>query len=59
MSFQTCKTSVHLRNKNEDIFDEIRETLQMDYFNNVLATFLDLDRGIALAVYGGSESSRI
>ncbi len=25
MSFQTHKTFVHLRNTNEDIFDEIRE----------------------------------
>ncbi len=25
MSFQTCKTFVHLRNTNEDIFDEFRE----------------------------------
>ncbi len=25
MSFQTCKTFIHLRNTNEDIFDEIRE----------------------------------
>ncbi len=25
MSFQTCKTFVHLRNTNEDIFDEIGE----------------------------------
>ncbi len=25
MSFQICKTFVHLRNTNEDIFDEIRE----------------------------------
>ncbi len=24
----------------------------MDYFTNVLATFLDLDRGINLTVYG-------
>ncbi len=30
----------------------------MDYFNDVLATFLDLDRGNILAVYGGSESSQ-
>ncbi len=25
MSFQICKTFVHLRNTNEDIFDEIWE----------------------------------
>ncbi len=31
----------------------------MDYFNNVLTTFLGFDRGSTLAVYGGSESSRI
>ncbi len=29
----------------------------MDYFINVLATFLDLDRVRILAVYGGSEFS--
>ncbi len=28
----------------------------MDYFNDLLATFLDLDRVRILAVYGGSES---
>ncbi len=31
----------------------------MDYFNNVLTTFLCLDRGSSLAVYGGLESSQI
>ncbi len=31
----------------------------MDYFNNVLTTFLDLELGGSLAVYGGTESSRI
>ncbi len=31
----------------------------MDYFNDVLITFLDLDRGGSLTVYAGSESSRI
>ncbi len=30
----------------------------MDYFNDVLTVFLGLDRGSALAVYEGSESSR-
>ncbi len=29
----------------------------MDYFNNLLATFLSLDSVRILAVYGGSESS--
>ncbi len=31
----------------------------MDYFTDVLAMFLCVDRGDILAVYGGSESSRI
>ncbi len=31
---------------------------QMDYFNDLLATFLSLDRVRIFAVYGGSESSR-
>ncbi len=31
----------------------------MDYFNDVLTKFLCLDHGSTLAVYGGSESSRI
>ncbi len=31
----------------------------MDYFNDTLITFLDLDHGSTLAVYAGSESSRI
>ncbi len=30
----------------------------MDYFNNVLTTFLDLERISCVAVYGGSESSQ-
>ncbi len=29
----------------------------MDYFTDVLAAFLCVDRGYILAVYGGSESS--
>ncbi len=31
----------------------------MDYFNNVLTTFLGLEHGSCVAVYAGSESSRI
>ncbi len=31
----------------------------MDYFTNVLAKFLCLDRGGTLAVYGGSKGSKI
>ncbi len=31
----------------------------MDYFTDVLAMFLYVDRGNNLAVYGGSESSHI
>ncbi len=31
----------------------------MDYFNNVLTTFLGFERGSRGAVYGGSESSQI
>ncbi len=31
----------------------------MDYFNDVLAIFLGLDRGSSIAVYAVSESSRI
>ncbi len=31
----------------------------MDYFNNVLTTFLGLERGSCIVVYAGSESSRI
>ncbi len=30
----------------------------MDYFNDLLATFLDLDRGRILAVYAGSENTQ-
>ncbi len=29
----------------------------MDYFADILATFLDIDRGSNLAVYAGSELS--
>ncbi len=31
----------------------------MDYFNNVLTAFLDLESGSFVAIYGGSESSQI
>ncbi len=31
----------------------------MDYFNDVFTTFLGLERGSYIGVYGGSESSRI
>ncbi len=31
----------------------------MDYFNNVFTAFLDLERVSCVAVYAGSESSRI
>ncbi len=31
----------------------------MDYFNDILTTFLGLERGNCVAVYAGSESSRI
>ncbi len=31
----------------------------MDYFNDVFTTFLDLERGSYIAVYAGSESSRM
>ncbi len=59
MSFQTRKTFVH-RNYND-------QTLRlnhrhMDYFINVFTTFLDLEHVSfvsCIAVYGGSESSRI
>ncbi len=33
--------------------------LLSDYFNDVLTTFLDLERGNSVAVYGGSARSRI
>ncbi len=32
---------------------------QMDYFTDLLATFLCVDRGNIVAIYGGSESSQI
>ncbi len=31
----------------------------MDYFNNVLTAFLDLESGSFVAIYGGSESSQV
>ncbi len=31
----------------------------MDFFSNVLMPFLGLERGSCIAVYGGSESSRM
>ncbi len=30
----------------------------MDYFTDLIATFLDIEHGCYIAVYGGSESSR-
>ncbi len=35
------------------------QTMDMDYFHDVLTTFLGLDRVSCIAVYAGSESSRI
>ncbi len=31
----------------------------MDYFNDVVTTFLGLERSSSVAVYGGSKSSQI
>jgi len=43
------------------VFDVLSQQYrcQMDYFINVLTTFLGLDRGSSLAVYAGLERSRI
>ncbi len=38
---------------------ELNHWCQMDYFNNVLTTFLGLKCVSCVAVYAGSESSRI
>ena len=39
MSFQTCKTFIHLQNTNEDIFDEIWDVSEPAIDRNVFATF--------------------
>jgi len=39
MSFHTCKTFVHLRNRNEDIFDEIWEVYDSSIDSNLITTF--------------------
>ncbi len=38
---------------------QLNHWCHMDYFNDVLTTFLCLERGSSLAVYAGSESSQI
>ncbi len=38
MSFQTCETSVHLLNTNEDIFDAFWELSDPPIDNNVITT---------------------
>ncbi len=38
MSFQTCKTFVHLHNTNYNIFDEIRELPDPPIDSNVINT---------------------
>ncbi len=38
---------------------QLNPLCHMDYFTDVLATILDLDLGSSLAVYAGSERSRI
>ncbi len=37
----------------------LNHRFHMDYFNDVLTTFLGLERGSCVAVYAGSESSQI
>ncbi len=37
----------------------LNQCSHMDHFNDVLTTFLGLERGSCVAVYAGSESSRI
>ncbi len=50
-----------LRTKYSRSFVKLRLNpwCHMDYFTDILATFLDLDHVRTLDVYGGSESSRI
>ncbi len=38
MSYQTCKTFVHLRNTNEDIFDEFCELSDPPIDSNAITT---------------------
>ncbi len=56
---------VRKENKNNDFIQQfllfcvsLRRTF-MDYFTDVLTTFLGLERVRCVAVYAGSESSRI
>ncbi len=51
-----------LLNKNYPrsfIILQVNHWCQMDYFNNVLITFLGLERGSCVAVYAVSESSYV
>ncbi len=48
---------VHKKYSRSFIKLQLNHWCHIDYFNNLLATFLDLDRVRILAVYGGSESS--
>ncbi len=49
---------VHKKYSRSFVKLQLNHWCHMDYFNDVLATFLSLDRVRILAVYGGSESSQ-
>ncbi len=51
--------SVYKNNSHSFIKLRLNHRCHMDYFNDVLTTFLGLELVSCVAVYGGSESSQI
>ncbi len=48
------------KEKKKTLFNKLlKHWCHVDYFKDVLTTFLGLERGSSLAVYAGSEGSRI
>ncbi len=50
---------VHKKYLSSFITLRLNHWCHMDYFNNIVTTFMGLEHGSCVAVYPGSESSRI
>ncbi len=49
----------HKKYSRSFMVEQLNHWCHMDYFNDALTTFLDLEHDISFAVYAGSESSWI
>ncbi len=54
-----CFSFAHKKYSRSFVKLQLNPWCHMDYFTDLLAMFLDLDRVRIIAVYGGSESSQI